>query len=73
MACREEDIPEVGDHITYDIANISILVVRSAPDTIKAFHNVCLHRGRLLQGEAGPGQPPAVRRSTASPGTSTAR
>ena len=31
MACREEDIPEVGDHLTYEIAGISVLVVRSAP------------------------------------------
>jgi phenylpropionate dioxygenase-like ring-hydroxylating dioxygenase large terminal subunit len=53
MACREEDIPEVGDHITYDIANLSVVVVRSAPDTIKAFQNVCLHRGRLLKEKPG--------------------
>ena len=26
MACREEDIPEVGDHVVYEIANLSILV-----------------------------------------------
>lgn len=49
MACREEDIPVVGDHLNYEIAGISILVVRSAPDVITAFHNVCLHRGRLLK------------------------
>lgn len=53
MACREEDIPEVGDHLTYDVANLSILLVRSAPDTIKAFHNVCLHRGRILKEAPG--------------------
>ncbi len=53
MACREEDIPEVGDHLTYDIAGMSILVVRSAPDTIQAFHNICLHRGRLLKESCG--------------------
>ncbi len=53
MACREEDLPEVGDHLTYDIANLSILLVRSAPDTIKAFHNVCLHRGRILKESPG--------------------
>jgi phenylpropionate dioxygenase-like ring-hydroxylating dioxygenase large terminal subunit len=53
MACREEDIPEVGDHLTYDVANLSVLVVRSAPDTIKAFHNVCLHRGRILKERPG--------------------
>jgi nitrite reductase/ring-hydroxylating ferredoxin subunit len=49
MACREEDIPVVGDHITYDVVGFSILVVRAAPDEIKAYHNVCPHRGRLLK------------------------
>jgi phenylpropionate dioxygenase-like ring-hydroxylating dioxygenase large terminal subunit len=49
MACREEDIPHVGDHITYDIVGRSIIVVRSTADTIRAFHNVCLHRGRRLK------------------------
>jgi len=48
MACREEDIAEVGDSITYDIAGLSVLVVRSAPERFQAFHNVCLHRGRRL-------------------------
>ena len=33
-ACREEDIPEVGDYVAYDICDDTILVVRSAPDRI---------------------------------------
>jgi phenylpropionate dioxygenase-like ring-hydroxylating dioxygenase large terminal subunit len=49
MACRIEDIPEVGDYILYEIADISLIVVRSAPDTVKAFFNACLHRGRALR------------------------
>ncbi len=49
MACREEDIPEVGDHLNYEIAGISVLVTRSAPDRIQAFHNICRHRGRVLK------------------------
>ena len=53
MACREEDLPAVGDHVVYEIANFSVLVVRSAPDSIRAFHNVCLHRGRLLKERDG--------------------
>ena len=48
MACREEEIPKVGDYYTYDIVDQSIIVIRSAPDEIKAFHNVCPHRGRTL-------------------------
>lgn len=49
MACREEDIPNVGDTCVYDICDMSILVVRSAAETIQAYWNVCLHRGRLLR------------------------
>ena len=47
-AGRVEEIPNVGDYLTYDIGPDSIVVVRSAPDTIKAFHNVCSHRARRL-------------------------
>jgi nitrite reductase/ring-hydroxylating ferredoxin subunit len=48
QAGRVEDIPEVGDFITYDILDDSALIVRSAPDRIRAFANVCTHRGRKL-------------------------
>jgi len=51
VACREEEIAEVGDYLEYVIGDQSILVVRSAPDTITASYNACLHRGtRLGQG-----------------------
>ncbi|HEY1966596.1 MAG TPA: aromatic ring-hydroxylating dioxygenase subunit alpha [Pseudonocardia sp.] len=54
MACRENDIPEVGDRVVYDIIDQSIVLVRSAPDEIKAFHNTCMHRGtRLVAPEVG--------------------
>jgi phenylpropionate dioxygenase-like ring-hydroxylating dioxygenase large terminal subunit len=53
MACREEDIPEVGDNVVYDVADTSLIVVRSAPDRIQAFHNSCLHRGTQLRGAGG--------------------
>lgn len=49
MACREEEIPEVGDHVLYEIADHSLIVIRSAPGEIRAFHNTCLHRGRALR------------------------
>jgi len=48
MACREEDIPEVGDYHIYEILGKSLIVVRTAPKTIKALYNTCLHRGRKL-------------------------
>ncbi|HEU4430448.1 MAG TPA: Rieske (2Fe-2S) protein, partial [Myxococcota bacterium] len=53
FACREEHIPEVGDHVVYDIANLSFVVVRVAPTQIKAFVNACLHRGRRLKDHDG--------------------
>jgi phenylpropionate dioxygenase-like ring-hydroxylating dioxygenase large terminal subunit len=50
QAGRVEEIPNVGNYITYNICHDSILIVRTAPDTIKAYHNVCPHRGRRLVG-----------------------
>ncbi len=48
QAGRIEDIPEVGNYITFDILDDSVIIVRSAPDELRAFHNVCPHRGRRL-------------------------
>ena len=53
FACRVEDIPNVGDHLTYDIADLSFIIVRSSENTIKAFYNSCLHRGRRLVSDRG--------------------
>jgi len=53
MACREEEIPAVGDHVVYEIGDWSILVIRSGESRIRAFHNVCLHRGRILRERDG--------------------
>jgi nitrite reductase/ring-hydroxylating ferredoxin subunit len=51
VACREEEIAEVGDYCEYLIGDQSILVVRSAPTVVIAHHNTCLHRGtRLAEG-----------------------
>jgi nitrite reductase/ring-hydroxylating ferredoxin subunit len=52
-ACREEDIPNVGDHMVYDIADRSALVVRTSENEIKAYHNSCRHRGTRLKQEPG--------------------
>jgi phenylpropionate dioxygenase-like ring-hydroxylating dioxygenase large terminal subunit len=47
MACRLEEIPEVGDWVEYKILEWSIIVVRT-PSGVKAFHNTCRHRGVQL-------------------------
>ncbi len=48
VACREEEIPKVGDYITYEIGTQTFIVVRTAANKIQSFHNVCMHRGRRL-------------------------
>src|SRR5256885_4650502 len=48
QAGRVEEIPHVGDYLTFEILDDSILIVRTAADKIKAYHNVCQHRGRRL-------------------------
>lgn len=55
MACREDDIPNVGDYLVYDIAHLSFLVVRTGEHEFKAHYNACLHRGRMLREHAGEG------------------
>ena len=51
MACRLEEIPNVGDYVEYWVARYSVLVVRTSPTEIKAYQNSCRHRGmQLAQG-----------------------
>ncbi len=53
FACREEDIPNAGDVELYENAGRSYLVTRQADGSVRAFHNVCLHRGRKLRLDSG--------------------
>ena len=48
MVERESDIPEPGDWLTYNVADESVIVLRKDDGSLKAFHNVCPHRGRQL-------------------------
>jgi len=53
MACRESQVAKPGDYYVYDIVNFSILITRTESGELKAFHNSCLHRGRVLKRGAG--------------------
>jgi phenylpropionate dioxygenase-like ring-hydroxylating dioxygenase large terminal subunit len=53
MACREDDIPDVGDYLIYEIAHLSFLIIRTGPDEFKAHYNACMHRGRMLSEHDG--------------------
>ena len=47
MACRLEQIPNVGDWVEYSNVGKSVIVVRTKSG-VKAFHNACRHRGVQL-------------------------
>lgn len=50
------DIPDVGDFLTYDLLHESFVIVRTGagPSDIRAWYNVCGHRGnRLVHGDFG--------------------
>lgn len=58
MVCVEGDIPEVGDHIIYEIGDRSYIIIRTDAG-IRAYVNACLHRARLLRER--PGNIPEIR------------
>lgn len=41
-------IPDIGDYFLFEIANESVIVVRSSANELRAFFNVCRHRGSRL-------------------------
>ena len=45
----EAEIAEPGDFFTVEIGSDSILIVRDDDLTVRAFHNVCRHRGARLR------------------------
>jgi glycine betaine catabolism A len=48
------EVPEPGDYFTVDFGKTSIIIVRDDGMGLRAFHNVCRHRGaRLLQDPSG--------------------
>ena len=53
FAAREEDLPEPGDYVVYEIVGKSFVIMRQQDNSVRAFYNVCLHRGRKLKTEDG--------------------
>jgi Rieske 2Fe-2S family protein len=47
-AAREEELPAPGDWRVVRIATQSLILLRGADLSIKAFHNTCRHRGSVL-------------------------
>ena len=56
LACREEELPKPGSYVTYDILDESFIITRTTDGSIKAYFNVCPHRGRRLTEGCGTAQ-----------------
>lgn len=48
---RSDDMAEPGDYICTNIGKESVLLVRQPDLSVRAFYNVCLHRGNRLRPE----------------------
>ena len=54
LACHVSDVAEPGDWVAFDMAGERALVLRGADGCIRAFHNLCRHRGsRVVAGSRG--------------------
>tara|TARA_R110000751_G_scaffold307890_1_gene433805 strand:+ start:4873 stop:6090 length:1218 start_codon:yes stop_codon:yes gene_type:complete len=54
IACHVSDIAERGSYLAFDVCDERALIVRGQDDEVRAFHNLCRHRGsRLVSDEAG--------------------
>jgi glycine betaine catabolism A len=54
FVASEPEIPEPGDYVIVDIGRYSVIILRDDDEGIRAFHNVCRHRGsRLLTERSG--------------------
>src|SRR5271154_5043332 len=53
FAARDEDMPEPNDYVVYDNVGRSFLIVRQQDGSVRAFYNVCRHRGRQLRSGSG--------------------
>ena len=54
LVCHESDIPGAGDFMTLDTVGERALVIRDREGTVRAFHNLCRHRGsRVVAEESG--------------------
>ena len=52
IACHVSQLPRPGDFVTLELGSDSIVVLRDREQRVRAFHNVCRHRGaRILDGD----------------------
>ena len=54
LVCHASDLPEKGQFLTFDLVDERALIIRGDDGVIRAFHNLCRHRGsRVVSEETG--------------------
>jgi phenylpropionate dioxygenase-like ring-hydroxylating dioxygenase large terminal subunit len=51
IAGHVSDIPNVGDYFTFDVCGERAVIIRSDDGQVRAFHNLCRHRGSRVVGD----------------------
>jgi len=49
MVAREEEIPDPGSFVQREVLGENVLLVRGRDEVIRAFYNVCRHRGTAVE------------------------
>lgn len=54
VACHVSDVPDAGSYLSFDMLGERALILRDGEGQVRAFHNICRHRGsRLVADERG--------------------
>ena len=54
LICHQSDLSSAGDFLTFDLCNERILIIRDNENIVRAFYNLCRHRGsRVMANEKG--------------------
>ena len=48
LVCHLSNVPKPGDFFTFEIFNERIFIIKDEDNNVKAFHNICSHRGTKL-------------------------
>lgn len=52
IACHVSDLPEPGSYVAFDMCGERALLLRGADGEVRAFHNMCRHRGARVVADA---------------------
>lgn len=52
---RTDQLAHIGDRLVVEVGNESILIVRNREGDLRAYYNVCQHRGSQLCDKSGSG------------------